>query len=98
MCQEIQGNIKIEKLLRKNRKIEKLSLTSGVGGGVVGSGEVGNGVTGAGVVGSGVGKGVGGNVTGLSEGLGVGESEAGEFVVVEKIGGVPFCVLPGVGG
>ena len=32
-------------------KIEKLSLTSGVGGGVVGSGEVGNGVTGAGVVG-----------------------------------------------
>ena len=46
---------------------------------------------------SGVGKGVGGDVAGLSEGFGVGESEAGELVVVEKIGGVPFCVLPEVG-
>jgi len=47
---------------------------------------------------SGVGKGVGGDVIGLSGGLGVGESEAEEPVVVVKIGGVPFCVLPGVGG
>ena len=44
-----------------------------------------------------VGKGVGGDVAGLSEGFGVGESEAGELVVIEKIGGVPFCVLPEVG-